>query len=77
MNENDNLYDMVEHPEEKFGRMGDTLIRQVDGQDAHVNAWEASIVDSYGKSGEKVVKKVEIKNEPTRRTRAKQPRKQS
>mgnify|MGYP003133286870 CR=1 FL=1 len=58
MNENENLYDMVKHPEAKFGRMGDTLIRKVDGQDAHVNAWEANLIDRYGKDGEEIVKSV-------------------
>ena len=58
MNENENLYDMVKHPEAKFGRMGDTLIRQVDGQDAHVNAWEANLIDRYGADGEEIVKAV-------------------
>jgi len=40
------------------GRFGDTKIRKVDGKPAHVNAWEASLIDSYGKSGESIVKKV-------------------
>ena len=58
MNENENLYDMVKHPEEPFGRNGDTEIRQVDGQDAHVNAWEANLIDRYGADGEEIVKAV-------------------
>lgn len=55
---NENLYDMVKHPEAKFGRQGDTLIRQVDGQDAHVNAWEANLIDRYGADGEAIVRSV-------------------
>ena len=58
MNENENLYDMVKHSEAKFGRMGDTLIRQVDNEDAHVNAWEANLIDRYGPEGEALVKSV-------------------
>ena len=40
------------------GRFGDTEIRKVDNQPAHVSAWEASLIDSYGKKGEDMVKSV-------------------
>ena len=40
------------------GRFGDTEIRNIDNKPAHVNAWEASVLDSYGKSGEGIVKSV-------------------
>ena len=34
------------------GRNGDTKIRNVDGQPAHVNAYEAYMIDNWGKAGE-------------------------
>ena len=35
-----------------------TLLRQVDGQDAHVYAWEPNLIDRYRKDGEAIVKEV-------------------
>ena len=40
------------------GRFGDTKIRIVDNEPAHVNALEASLIDSYGKAGEEFTKAV-------------------
>lgn len=42
----------------KLGRRGDTEIREVDGEDSHVNPLEASLIDSLGKSGEEYAKAV-------------------
>jgi len=36
------------------GRFGDTEIRKVDGEDSHVNPYEAFLIDTYGKSGEEL-----------------------
>jgi hypothetical protein len=41
-----------------LGRNGDSEIRYVDGKPSHVNPLEASLIDSYGKSGEKFVKEI-------------------
>ena len=42
----------------KLGRRGDSEIRTVDGKKSHVTALEASLIDSYGKSGEDFTKAV-------------------
>jgi len=36
------------------GRYGDSMIREVKGEDSHVNPYEAYLIDSYGKSGEEL-----------------------
>lgn len=41
-----------------YGRGGDTQIRKVDGKESHVNIWESYLIDSFGKEGEDVVKKI-------------------
>jgi hypothetical protein len=41
-----------------LGRNGDSEIRYVDGEPSHVNPLEASLIDSYGKSGEEFVQQV-------------------
>ena len=56
LNNTDNSSGGYDHPDASEGRFGDTLIRQVDGQDAHVNAWEANLIDRYGDDGETIVK---------------------
>ena len=38
------------------GRKGDTKVRDVDGEASHVNAYEAYLIDSYGKGGEELTK---------------------
>jgi len=40
------------------GRNGDTEIRKIDGKLAHVNKYEASLIDSKGKLGERIVKTI-------------------
>lgn len=42
----------------KQGRYGDTEIRYIDGEKAHVNTLEASLIDKYGTDGEEVVKEI-------------------
>ena len=42
----------------KLGRRGDTEIREVDNRESHVNAFEAYLIDVYGKAGEKFTKEV-------------------
>ena len=37
-----------------YGRNGDTEIRNVGGSPAHVNTWEAYMIDNYGKMGENI-----------------------
>lgn len=44
--------------EAQKGRGGDTEIRKVDGQDSHVNAFEAWLIDKYGAKGEEIVKDI-------------------
>jgi len=39
---------------ENYGRNGDTEIRNVGGSPAHVNTWEAYMIDNYGKMGENI-----------------------
>ena len=39
---------------EGYGRNSDTKIRNVGGSPAHVNAWEAYMIDNYGKMGENI-----------------------
>jgi hypothetical protein len=41
----------------KHGRLGDTEIREVNGEPSHVNILEALIIDTQGKEGEKLVSK--------------------
>tara|TARA_Y100001963_G_C6739820_1_gene428374 strand:+ start:159 stop:1028 length:870 start_codon:yes stop_codon:yes gene_type:complete len=38
------------------GRNGDTTVRDIDGQRAHVNAYEAHLRDTYGKDAEPIIK---------------------
>ena len=40
------------------GRYGDTTLRKVDNELAHVNELEARLIDSYGSDGEKIVKDI-------------------
>jgi hypothetical protein len=40
------------------GRSGDITIRKVNGEDSHVNEFEAILIDTYGKTGEKIVSKI-------------------
>ena len=40
------------------GRYGDNMIREVDNEPSHVNAYEAQIIDKYGKSGEEAVQDI-------------------
>ena len=40
------------------GRFGDTEIRKVDGDLSHVNAYEAYLIDNYGKEGEDLVQSI-------------------
>jgi len=40
------------------GRNGDNMIGEVDGAPAHINAYEAYLLDKYGKAGEEVVKDI-------------------
>tara|TARA_R110002020_G_scaffold114778_8_gene264099 strand:+ start:6197 stop:7060 length:864 start_codon:yes stop_codon:yes gene_type:complete len=40
------------------GRFGDTEIREVDNAPAHVNAYEAYLLDNHGNAGEEVVKDI-------------------
>ena len=47
-----------ENKKAKLGRRGDTEIRNVGGEESHVNALEASLIDSYGKAGEDFTKAV-------------------
>ena len=47
-----------ENKKAKLGRKGDTEIRNVGGEESHVNALEASLIDSYGKAGEDFTKSV-------------------
>ena len=42
----------------RLGRHGDTELRRIDGKASHVNALEASLIDSYGKTGEDFAKAV-------------------
>ena len=42
----------------KKGRFGDTEIRNIDDKPAHVNKYEASLIDDHGKSGEIFVKEI-------------------
>ena len=42
----------------KHGRLGDTQIRNVNGEPSHVNILEALIIDTQGKEGEKFVSKI-------------------
>ena len=42
----------------KKGRYGDTEIRKVDGQPAHVNPQEAKLIDRRGRLGEIIVKSI-------------------
>jgi len=42
----------------KHGRLGDTEIREVNGEPSHVNMLEALIIDTQGKEGEKFVSKI-------------------
>tara|TARA_A100001201_G_C4078965_1_gene198301 strand:+ start:482 stop:1165 length:684 start_codon:yes stop_codon:yes gene_type:complete len=49
------MTDLYNHLKRK-GRYGDTELRYVDGELAHVNKEEANILDNYGLEGEKVVK---------------------
>ena len=41
----------------KLGRRGDTKIREVDGRDSHVSAFEAYLIDVNGKAGEEYAKR--------------------
>jgi hypothetical protein len=47
----------------KFGRFGDAYIMPVGGELAHVNEYEAMIIQMYGEQGEKYVQS--LKEEPT------------
>ena len=49
------MTDLYNHLKTK-GRYGDTELRYVDGELAHVNKDEASILDKYGLDAEEVVK---------------------
>tara|TARA_B100001939_G_C16851732_1_gene577786 strand:+ start:302 stop:985 length:684 start_codon:yes stop_codon:yes gene_type:complete len=49
------MTDLYNHLKTK-GRYGDTELRYVDGELAHVNKQEADILDKYGLDGEEVVK---------------------
>ena len=40
------------------GRFGDTEIRDVDGKPAHVNPYEAYMIDNYGATGEQITKNI-------------------
>tara|TARA_R100000458_G_C8278123_1_gene253970 strand:- start:1179 stop:2150 length:972 start_codon:yes stop_codon:yes gene_type:complete len=40
------------------GRNGDNMIRTVDGQPSHVNAYEAYMIDNWGKAGEAKTKQI-------------------
>ena len=40
------------------GRGGDTMIREIDNAPAHVNAYEAYLLDNYGVTGEEIVKDI-------------------
>ena len=42
----------------RLGRFGDTEIRKIDGEDNHVNALEAYLIDVKGKAGEEYAKEV-------------------
>ena len=41
-----------------LGRGGDTEIGVVDNKETHLNAWEVSLIDSFGEAGEQYVKDV-------------------
>ena len=47
-----------ENNKARLGRGNDTEIRKVDGKKSHVNAFEAYLIDVYGKAGEKFAKEV-------------------
>ena len=38
------------------GRFGDSMMRNVDGEQAHVNPVEAAMIDNYGREGQRAVK---------------------
>ena len=40
------------------GRYGDNMVRKVDNQPSHVNAYEAYLIDRYGGKGEEIVKDI-------------------
>jgi len=41
-----------------LGRNGDTLIGEIDGKQAHLTAWEASLIDSFDKAGAQYVEDI-------------------
>ena len=41
-----------------MGRYGDSDMRYIDGSPAHVNSWEAWLVDTYGDRGEEIVEEI-------------------
>ena len=44
--------------EASLGRFGDNMMRNVDGEPAHVNEQEANLLDNYGNLGQSMVKKM-------------------
>tara|TARA_R100001594_G_scaffold29875_1_gene55692 strand:- start:2543 stop:3595 length:1053 start_codon:yes stop_codon:yes gene_type:complete len=49
---------LTDEKKAKLGRNGDTKIGKIDNKKSHVTAWEASLIDSFGKAGEEYVKDV-------------------